>query len=154
MPATASLKEIADILGFNSDERSNYFDTETGSVVSVSNELLRAAEDEEEEDIDMPSWQDGEWETAQGIVSTDRYLALPTSFDVHEWQIMKDFAESVKSTRVRSELTRALHGAGAYRHFKTSVRRHGVENEWYAWRDAALRRIAADWCTENGVAWE
>ena len=154
MPATANLKEIAETIGFDFDEYSNYFDTETGEVVSVSNELLRAAEDEEEEDVDMPSWQDGEWETAQGIVSTDRYLPLPTSFDVHEWQMMQDFASSVESPRTRSELNQALHGAGAFRHFKATIRRLGIEQEWFAWRDAALRRIASDWCTENGISWE
>lgn len=153
MPATADLKEIADAIGFNSDEDTNYFDTETGDVVSVSNSLLRAAENEDD-DLDLPSWQDGEWETAQDIVSTDRYLPLPASFDVHEWQIMQDFASSVESPRVSAELNQALHGAGAFRHFKATIRRHAIEQDWYKWRDAALERIAADWCTENGIAWK
>lgn len=152
MPATASLKEIADNIGFHTDEYSKYFDTETGDVVAVSHELLRAAENEES-DFEMPAWQDGEWETAQEIVSTERYLPLPSSYDVHEWQIMKDFAESMKNMRVSAELQRALHGPGAYRHFKTTARRLGVETDWYAHRDAALCRIAADWCTENGITW-
>lgn len=47
----------------------------------------------------------------------------------------------------------AIHGAGAFRHFKHNIRRYGIENHWFAFRDAALREIAVPWCKENKVAW-
>jgi len=130
-------------------------------VVTVSRDLLREAEDggdeedeEEEEEPDLPGGQDDEWETAKLIVSTDRFLRLPSDYDVHEWAIMEDFSRSVKSGRIREDLLHALRGSGAFRYFKDVLRRHSIEQAWYAYRTEALRQIALDWCEENHIVWE
>src|SRR5947208_17094464 len=64
---------------------------------------LRAAEEGEEPRF-LPDWQKPEWEAAKIKVETDRFLHLPTQFDIHEWQIMADFANEVESDRVRNDL--------------------------------------------------
>src|SRR5207248_3152956 len=45
-------------------------------------------------------------------------LQLPTKFDVHEWAVMRDFSYSVQSDTIREDLLNAIHGTGAFRHFK------------------------------------
>ena len=52
-----------------------------------------------------------------------------------------------------SQLERALHGRGAFRMFKDTVHRLGLQDAWYAFRDRALREIAIDWCEANGIEW-
>lgn len=67
---------------------------------------------------------------------------------------MQEFSDSVESETIRVELLRAIHGSGAFRYFKDTVRRHKIEAAWYAFREEALREIAADWCEEHHVAWK
>ena len=101
-----------------------------------------------------PDWQRDEWEIAHQINSTECFKPLPTKFDVNECEIMHDFSRSVASDGIREELLRAIHGAGAFRNFKDTVRRLGVEPAWFAFRADVLRQIALDWCEENQIAWE
>jgi hypothetical protein len=152
--APVLIKDIVDALEMLSDEYRSFLNVDSGEVVTVSLELLSEAEEgEEDEEPDLPAWQDDEWEEAKRIASSDRYRRLPTKFDVHEWEIMQDFAFSVKPTRIGEELQRAIHGSGAFRHFKNTVRREGVEKEWFAFRLESFRQIAIDWCEEHDVPW-
>jgi hypothetical protein len=67
---------------------------------------------------------------------------------------MEEFAYAVKSDGVREDLLYAIHGAGAFRHFKATVRRGGIEREWFAFRTEALREIARKWCEAHKIQWK
>ena len=67
---------------------------------------------------------------------------------------MQEFSRSVESEEIGAELSRAIHGAGAFRNFKDAVPRLGIESAWFAFRTDALRRIAVDWCEENQIVWQ
>jgi hypothetical protein len=137
------------------DESASFLDLETGRVETVSHDLLREAEESGgDEEPDLPAWQEQEWETAKRIVSTDRFQELPTKFDIHEWAIMQDFSRSVESEMIRQDLLNAIHGSGAFRHFKLALRRHGIEPAWFTFRTETLRQIALDWCEENHISWQ
>jgi hypothetical protein len=155
MPATVRLNDIVDALEMQFDESFSFLDLDTGQVKTVSRDLLREAEEcGDEEEPDLPAWQEPEWEVAKRIVFTDRFRKLPTKFDVHEWAIMEDFSLSVESDRIREDLLHAIHGAGAFRYFKDTLRRNRIESAWFAFRTEALRQIAIDWCEENHIVWE
>src|SRR6266550_4276138 len=154
MPATVRLKDMVDALQMQFEESADSLDLDTGQVETVSHALLREAEDSGDEEPDLPTWQKNELEIAKRIVSTDRFQELPTKFDVHEWVIMQKFSRSVESDSVREDLLHAIHGSGAFRNFKDTLRRHGIESAWYAFRTEALRQIAQSWCEENDFVWE
>ncbi len=154
MLPTVHLNDIIEALEMPFDETPVYLDLDAGQVEAVSEYLLRKAEKPGAEAPDLPDWQKDEWEIAKRIVSTDRFIALPTKFDVHEWGIMEEFSNSVESEGTRNDLLNAIHGAGAFRHFKATVRRLGIESAWFAFRADALRQIAIDWCEENQIVWQ
>jgi hypothetical protein len=155
MPATARLKDIVGALEIQLDENSSFLDRDTGQVETVSIDLLgKAEESNDDEDVDLPEWQNEEWEIAKLIVSSDRFVKLPSKFDVHEWAIMEEFSHSVESGRTRADLLHAIHGAGAFRNFKYVIRRDGIEAAWHAFRAEALKQIALDWCEENHIVCE
>ena len=155
MPAIARLKDIVEALEIQFDESSSFLDRDTGQVETVSNDLLREAEESgDDEDVDILEWQKQEWEIAKLIVSSDRFLKLPSKFDVHEWAIMEEFSHSVGAARTRADLLHAIHGAGAFRNFKYVIRRDGIEAAWHAFRAEALKQIALDWCEENHIVCE
>jgi hypothetical protein len=153
MPATVRLSDIVDALEAQFDESRSFLDLDSGEVETVSLDLLSEAEDGEE-DLDLPECQEPEWELAKRIASSNRFVRLPTKYDVHEWQIMDDFSRSVQSAKVRDELLDAIHGAGAFRNFKSTLRRRRMEQDWFAFREDALQQIARDWCQEQHVTWE
>jgi hypothetical protein len=154
MPATVRLNDIVDALEMQFDESSSFLDLDTGQVETVSHVLLREAEETGDEEPDLPAWQEHEWEIAKRIVSTDRFQKLPTKFEVHEWAIMQDFSRSVEPESISEDLLNAIHGPGAFRNFKDTLRRHGIEKAWFAFRTEALRQIALSWCKENQIVWE
>src|ERR1017187_6376897 len=89
MSATVLLKDIVDALEMVSDEFLSFLDLDTGEVETVHRELLgRAEECADDEEPDLPAWQDEEWEVAKRIVFSDRFRKLPTKFEVHQWAIM------------------------------------------------------------------
>jgi hypothetical protein len=153
MAATILLKDLAEALEMQFDEHSSFLDLDTGRIETVPVDLLREAEDSPGEGPDLPEWQYEQWEIAKRIVSTDRFQSLPTKFDVHEWEIMRNFADSVKSESIRSGLLDAMHGAGAFRHFKHVLRLYKIEQQWYDFRSEALRQIAIEWCEKHNIAW-
>ncbi|MGA7414312.1 MAG: UPF0158 family protein [Bryobacteraceae bacterium] len=153
MAATVLLSDIVDALEMQIDEAYSFLDLDTG-VETVSSDLLRDAEEDTGEDPDLPDWQKEEWDIARRIVSTDRFLKLPSKFDVHEWEIMHDFSLSVTSERIREDLLGAIHGKDAFRYFKDTVRRHRIESDWFTFRADALGQTAIDWCEEHDLAWQ
>jgi hypothetical protein len=154
MPATVRLNDIVEALEMQFDEFSSFLDLDTGKVETVSQDLLREAEESADEEPDPSTEEDTEWEIAKQIVFGDRFRKLPSKFDVHEWAIMEDFSLSVASNTIREDLLHAIHGAGAFRYFKDTVRRHRIESAWFAFRTEALRQIAIRWCEENHIVWE
>jgi len=146
-----SLKDIVDALEMQSDEDFYFLDRQTGKVEFVSREVLGIAEDGGTID-DVLEWQEDQFEVAEArLADWDRFEKLPTKHDIHEWEIMREFAESVEPERLSDELQNAIRGAGAFRYFKDTLRRHRREQDWFAFRAAAYRQIAIDWCEQNGI---
>jgi hypothetical protein len=150
MPPLVKLQDIVDELSFIPDEAASYLNTATGEVVSVTNEELRAAE-EDRPCEDFPEWQHDAIRIAGEILETDHYLPLPTKFDIHEYSIMERFCYAVEDEAMREELCRAIRGRGAFRHFKDTIHDSGMAEAWYRYRDEALREIAFSWCEEHGI---
>jgi hypothetical protein len=154
MIATVRLNDIVDALEMEMDQFSSFLNLDTGQVETLSHDLLHEAEEAGDEEPDLPEWQKPEWKIARRIVSTKRFLALPSKFEVHEWEIMQDFSHSVDSESMREDLLRAIHGAGAFRNFKDAIQQHGIESLWFAFRAEALTQIAKEWGEENHIVWE
>ena len=154
MPAAVRLKDIVEALEMQSDDVLSFLHLDTAQVQTVSRELMREAEESpKDEEPDLPEWQRSEWELVRLIVASSRFIRLPTKFDVHEWAIMRDFADSMEPARIREDLQFAIHGAGAFRHFKRTLERHHIEPAWHRFRDEALADIASKWCEENDIPW-
>ena len=49
---------------------------------------------------------------ADEILNSEDWLELPTTYDIHEWEIMRDFSDAVDDERLRNELLDAVHGKG------------------------------------------
>jgi hypothetical protein len=146
------LTDIIESMDFQSDERSAFLNRITGDVVSVTDEELRAAENDEPLE-DFPEWQHDAIHIARDIVETDHYLPLPDRFEINEYRIMEHFCFSVDDDDMRDDLCNAIRGRGAFRYFKDRIHAYGIVEKWYRYRDAALREIAVAWCEAHGIAY-
>jgi hypothetical protein len=127
-----------------------FLNLSTGEVVSITDEELRAAEEEQPLE-DFPEWQHDAIRIAGEILTTEHYLPLPDRFEIHEYQIMERFCLSIEDADIRGDLCDAIRGRGAFRRFKDRVHAYGIAEEWYQYRDAALREIARAWCEAHGI---
>jgi hypothetical protein len=154
MTVRAQLDTLVEALQLQSTESAAYFDIETGEVQCFESEVLEKAEAEATRDRELPEWQRSEIASARRVLAGEgkRYLALPSSRDVHEWRMMEAFCLSIGTPGVRDDLLAAIHARGAFRNFGSGLVRHRLRESWFEFRDAALRKIAIAWCAENEVA--
>jgi hypothetical protein len=153
MAAVISLREIIEAMELTSDESVSYLNPETGEIITVTEEERLFAEDESLDD-DVPEWQREMLPKIRAALKGDLLLELPDRFDIHEWSIMDEFSRAQNSERVRRELADAIHGAGAFRVFRSAIRRLGLEQRWYQFRDEAVAKIARDWLEEHKLPYK
>jgi hypothetical protein len=144
------LDDILEALEFSNEEVNYYYNKITSEIISIGEEEVRIAD---ADSIDhYPEWQREIIEAAIDIEENwDNYISLPSRFDINEYDIMVEFCDSLDNDRKSDELLSALNGKGAFRRFKDAAIRLNVENKWYNYRDAALRKIAMDWCKDNNI---
>jgi len=144
------LSDIVEGLECQSDECFSYLNTATGEVVSVTTEELRAGEEDAPFE-DFPEWQHDAIRIAKDIRETDSYLQLPDRFEINEYRMMERFGLSVDDEDMRDDLCDAIRGRGAFRRFKDRLQLYEMAEEWYRYRDVALREMAIAWCEEHGI---
>lgn len=155
MPLPVHLRNVIDQLEMQNDEFHAYINRRTGELLSLADEDLRRAEDDEaDDDADSrPEWEREAAAEAKAVMESEDWLQLPSKFDIHEYRIMKSFCLSVKDAGHRDELLDAISGKGAFRFFQSTAERLGLLDEWYKYREAEFGRIAAEWLDEHGIAY-
>lgn len=154
MPGKAKLSVVIEALESAGDEHQVYLDRRTGKTVLVMEEFSYAA-DEDAESSNAPDWQKEAMREAKKVEEEqEHFLALPGKFEINEWKIMERFCYSLAEGRPRDTLLQAAHGQRAFRRFKDAARRLEFLDQWYDFRDEALRQIAIDWLEDNGIEHE
>jgi hypothetical protein len=133
----------------------SYLHRDTGDTVTLTEEQRIAAErdDDPEREENLPDWERASLAVARAVAESDRYLQLPDTYDVHEWSIMEAFAEGRPRPSDRDDLLDAIHGRGAFRMFRSAIRRLRIEDEWYRFRGNALQAIARRWLEAHGISY-
>jgi len=152
MQVPVKISAVVDAMELQTDESSAYLNRRTGAIVIISDEEFRAVERGRSLE-EYPEWQRENIERAREILEDGEevYVRLPTRFEIHEWRIMDRFARWIEDERISEELRSAIRGRGAFRMFREAIHRLGVAEEWYEYRERALRRIAVNWCEANGI---
>ena len=136
MDLPVSLRAVVDEMDVMHDEWVAYINRRTGQLVTIT-------------DYD----REESTEALQAEDSPD-FVPLPSKFDIHEYSLMERFCESVSDPALAEELSSAIRGSGAFRRFKTLIRRSGVEDDWHSFRDQALESIAVEFLEAEGIPYE
>jgi hypothetical protein len=157
MNPSAKLSELIDALEFESEESVTRFDRQTGRIVSVDRHILSAFEEGEEDELgDLADWQKEGLEIAKAVAGDagERFIDAPDKFDFHEYRHMERFIGTVENAQAAEELWRAIKGKGAFRYFKDTARRLGLLDQWYRYRDEAVKEYVIAWAESNQVTVE
>ena len=130
------LSEVIDALDFTNDEIEYYYNPDNGEIF-MSN--IGEFEDLNEDELDE---------------LFEKSIMLPTRYDINEYQMMEDFAETIKDTRLQNQLYISLNGSGAFRRFKDTCINYDITNDWYKFRDERYKKLAINWCKENNIEFE
>jgi len=150
MDKPVKLEDIIDGIEMQTDESSSYLNIKTGEVVIISDEESSAAEEDKPIDS-FPEWQHELINKAKEILQSNDYISLPSKFQVHEYRIMEKFCLSITDDQIRDILYYSIKGSGAFQRFKNNIYKYNLEEEWYKFRDEAIKRIAIEWCEDNGI---
>lgn len=144
------LFELIDALEFDSDEHGSWVSLEKGCVVSLSHSLISAVEEGAES---LGEWENEEVEIAKALVadSGGRFVDAPGKFDFHEYRHMERFIGTVEDSVAVEQLWRAIKGKGAFRYFKDTAARLGLLEQWYQYRDSALKEFVRDWAEAHQI---
>lgn len=130
------LSEVIDALNFTNDEIEYYYNPDTEEIF-MSN--IGDFEDLNEDELDE---------------LFEKSIMLPTRYDINEYEMMKDFTETIEDTRLQNQLYISLNGSGAFRRFKDTCINFDIINDWYKFRDERYKEIAINWCKENNIEFE
>lgn len=121
-----NLMDVIDAMEMINDDETYYYNTQNEEIVYELNE---------DDDYDF-------------------YIPLPTKYQINEYRIMSDFVRTIEDDNKRSWFENAIHGRGAFRFFRATLERFGMETEWYHYRDAYRREIAIEWCEKHGIVYD
>jgi hypothetical protein len=154
MEIRVKLSDIIEGLESQSDESSSFLDKRNGEVVLMTDYAMRAAEENEPFE-DVPDWEKELVSIAKEILAdTGDYIQLPTKYDIDEYSIMENFCMSLERKEIGDILYDLISGSGAFRRFKDAAYKYGVEDEWYKYRDNAMKELAIEWCRQNDIEFE
>ena len=151
------LSELIEALEFDFEEIRAFVDLENGCVVMVQRSVLSDVEEGDEEALsDLPDWQKEEVEIARAIVEDlgKRFVAPPDQYEFHEYRQMERFIGTVRNAGAADQLWQAIKGKGAFRYFKDTADRLGLLNQWFQYRDDAMKEFVVDWAADNNVPYE
>lgn len=116
-----------------------YLDLETMESFFVSDPIITGEKEEYEEFMEQLDKE------------PERYLMLPTKYEIHAYDIMESFVYSLPDDSRQQRLADAIRGKGAFRRFKDLIYRFGIEEQWYAYEEAEQKKLAIEWCEEHDL---
>ena len=152
MPARVKLQAILEAMEYPA-EWEVYLDPETGEILTITEDDRFHLDDEELLPADLSDWERESVAQARRAAESDKMLAFPDRFEIHEWDIMRRFALTQEEP-ASSELYQAVHGTGAFRMFRATLARLDLRDAWYDYRAAAFESIAREWLESHGIAYD
>ena len=81
-------------------------------------------------------------------------IILPTQYEIHEYQIMVEFIDTIEDLEINNNLQRLIQGRGAFRRFKDYCAEMNMIQDWYDFRNKKYKQIAIEWCEQNKLEYK
>jgi hypothetical protein len=148
---TVKLNDVTEAIELQHEGLADYLNKKTGELFLITEEEFKAAENREPPD-DHPEWQRDGINAAREILDNEEdFITLPDEYEIHEYRIMEKFCLSIANRDISEDMYNAIKGRGAFSRFEERLNRYGIADQWYEYREEAIRRIAIDWCESNHI---
>lgn len=146
------LDELVGEIELQIDDTFTFINTTTGEVITLTREEIGAAEDEKPLEK-FPQWQRENIKKAISIVEDEDgvYIDFTLRNDFNEYDIIEDFIGTLEDENIREELYEAIRGRGAFRRFKDGIIEHGVDKQWYNYKESKIKELVIEWCKEQDI---
>lgn len=147
--------KLIDLVGeieMTMEDTFTYINSTTGEVFTLSREEIGAAEDEIPLEK-FPEWQRENIELAIQILEDEDgiYVDFTLRNDFNEYEVMEDFIGTLEDKKIREKLFKEIQGRGAFRRFKDNIIEHGVDKQWYDYKERKIKEIVIEWCKDHDI---
>jgi hypothetical protein len=146
---TVRLTAVIEVLDYPG-EWECYLSPSTGDIIAVTEEEREYVDDPAADISDLPAWLQESVLKCRTALASSELIALPSKFDIDEWDIMRRYADHLHEP-LRGEVLTAIHGKGAFRLFRMTMDRLGLRDDWFTFRDDTVKRIAIDWLNDHSI---
>lgn len=147
MPLPVKLQDVIEAIEPLSEEWNARINPKTGEIVCYTGEEAMMAGSDGGR---LPVWFVELAPKVREASTSKEFIDLPGEFDFHEYSVMERFAVSLPEP-AQDRVLDVMRGRGAFRRFKDAIHEQGVHDQWYAWRDRALRELAVDFLDAEGI---
>lgn len=145
------LNELISEMEVDFDEQTTFYHPKSGEFYTISDHAFAAVEGDESV-ISMHGIENEEIETAADIYeNSSDYIEVPDRYEIDEYSMIEEFVASVENDKESRMLQIAIKGSGAFRRFKEMIHELGLDQDWYAFRDAGYKELAIKWCQMHGL---
>lgn len=146
MSKMVSLKKLASELDGIPDEFTAYLNRNTGELFHLPPDLDLDADTD-----DLAEWEVEEVAKAREVEASDEWMEIDSREIINQYGVMQDFVRQEKDGRRREQLLSAITGKGAFGRFDTAIKRMGLLDQWYVFRDKRNQEMAAAWLDAEGI---
>jgi hypothetical protein len=134
------------------DDTFTFINTKTGEVITLMREEIGAAKDEKPLE-NFPEWQRENIEKAISIIEDEDgvYINFTLRNDYNEYETIQDFIGTLENEDIREEMYEATEGKGAFRRFKDGIIEHGVDKQWYKYKESKIKELVIEWSKEHDI---
>jgi hypothetical protein len=144
MSGYVSLARFIDHIQSSNDQTVSYMDRETGSFQQFNKQEVELF------DLgagigNLPGWQQAIYDQYHQVEESERYIRLPSNWEMHEVEVMADFFDKIAHTALDAELLNHTRVSGSLTRFHAALKRHQLEEAWQHFRNLTFKQIACDW---------
>jgi len=139
------LSKLIEEMDMQTEEYMAVVNIKTSEIIFIDLEDVRSLEDMEEDELSKEQIK------LLDIYYSDGYIRIPSGYDIHEYNMMRDFVFSIDNDMINQRLSNSISGRGAFRRFKDTAIQLDVIDEWYKFKDNAYKEIGVEFCKENNL---
>lgn len=85
------------------------------------------------------------------VEGNDDWILMPIKWEIHDWDIMRQFCESIKNDKICDDCMDSIRGKGAFARFKRFTNYYNLREQWDDFQFKAYKKIAIKWCEEHDL---
>lgn len=131
------LQAVIDAIEMSGFDINCYYNKKTGEIIEIFEDSFGDEANIKKREKLEENWND--------------YFSVPGQYERNDYNIMRNFVETVVDEEMRQKLEFAISGRGAFRVFKAMIFEFGIRKDWFEFQTQAYKDIAINWCKENNI---